>query len=162
MPRVSSHHRDVEGPQVGELRDLTGDVAPLAQRQRGADASGVCGILHVLQALRPGRGTHQPQEDQDRCDQKVLQTSVSTSAPADRLEGLISKTDTHKNGSKVRILVDVHVAQVHQQSHHAVQEADDGDAEEKLCRGGGVSHHVRRGDRAVANRGVSFNERDLA
>lgn len=77
---ISSHHRDVEGPHVGELCDLTGDVAPLAQCQRGADAFSVCGILHILQALRPGGRTHQPQEDQDRCDRKVLGTSRNTSA----------------------------------------------------------------------------------
>lgn len=31
----SSHHRDVEGSQGGELRDLAGDVAPPAQSERG-------------------------------------------------------------------------------------------------------------------------------
>lgn len=51
---VAKHHRDVERPHVGELRDLTGDVTPLAECQRGADAIGVRGILHVLQALCPG------------------------------------------------------------------------------------------------------------
>ena len=69
---ISSHHRDVEGPHVGELRHLTGDVAPLAERQRVADAVGVRGVLHILQALRPGGRTHQPQEDQDRRDHEVL------------------------------------------------------------------------------------------
>lgn len=40
--------------------------------------------------------------------------------------------NTHKNGSEVRVLVDVHVAKVNQQSHHAVQEADDGDSHKEL------------------------------
>lgn len=71
---ISSHHGDVEGPHAGELRDLAGDVAPFAQRQRVTDASRVRGVLHVLQALRPGGRTHQPQEDQDRRDHKVLET----------------------------------------------------------------------------------------
>lgn len=77
-PCPSSHHRDVEGSQVGELRDLTGDVAPSAQSERGRDALGARGVLHVLQALGPGRGTHQPEEDQARCDQEVLETSLSS------------------------------------------------------------------------------------
>lgn len=70
---MSSHHRDVEGPYVGKLCDLAGDVGAFAESQRGAYAISVCSVLHVLQALRPGRRTHQPQEDQDRSQQKVLQ-----------------------------------------------------------------------------------------
>ena len=71
--RENSHHRDVEGPHAGELCDLTGDVGPPADGQRVADAFSVRGILHVLQTLRPGGGTHQPQEDQDGCEQEVLE-----------------------------------------------------------------------------------------
>lgn len=63
-------------------------------------------------------------------------------------------TNTHKNGSKVRILVDVHVAQINQQSHHAVQEADNADADEELRRGGRVSHHVCRSDGVVTKSNV--------
>lgn len=74
----SSHHRDVEGSQVGILRDLAGDVAPPAQSERGWDALGARGVLHVLQTLGPGGGTHQPEEDQARCDQEVLETSLSS------------------------------------------------------------------------------------
>lgn len=70
---VSSHHWDVERPHVGELCDLAGDVAPLADCQRGADALRVRSILHVLQTLCPGGWTHQPQENQGRCDYKVLE-----------------------------------------------------------------------------------------
>lgn len=51
---ASSHHGDVERPDAGKLRDLAGHVAPLAKRQRGADALGVCRVLHILQTLRPG------------------------------------------------------------------------------------------------------------
>lgn len=54
VKRLSSHHREVEGPHVGELRDLTADVAASAQSQRGGDAFGAGGVLHVLQALSPG------------------------------------------------------------------------------------------------------------
>lgn len=70
--RPSAHHRDVERPQVGVVGDLAGHVAPLAQRQRGADALGARGVLYVLQPLGPGRGAHQPQEDQDGRERKVL------------------------------------------------------------------------------------------
>lgn len=52
---VSSHHRDVEGSQIGELCDLTGDVVALAESQRGTEAFSVRGVLHVLQTLGPGR-----------------------------------------------------------------------------------------------------------
>lgn len=74
----SSHHRDVEGPHVGKLCDLTGDVAAFAECQRGADALCVRGILYVLQPLCPGRRTHKPQEDQDRCDHEVLEIRPNT------------------------------------------------------------------------------------
>lgn len=74
-----SHHREVEGSQVGKLCDLAGDVAPPAHGERGGDALGVSGVLHVLQALGPGGGTHQPEEDQARCDQEVLEISLGSS-----------------------------------------------------------------------------------
>lgn len=70
--RPSAHHGDVERPQVGVVGDLAGHVAPLAQRQRGADALGARGVLYVLQPFGPGRGAHQPQEDQDGRERKVL------------------------------------------------------------------------------------------
>lgn len=68
----------------------------------------------------------------------------------------------HKNGSEVRVLVDVHVAQVNQQSYHAIQEAHNPDADEELHGGCRVSHQVRGCDWAIANSGVSINEQDLA
>lgn len=68
----SAYHGDVERPQVSVVGDLAGHVAPLAQRQRGADALGARGVFHVLQPLGPGRGAHQPQEDQDGREHKVL------------------------------------------------------------------------------------------
>lgn len=72
-----------------------------------------------------------------------------------------STVDTHKNRAEVRVFVDVHVAQIHQQSHHAVEEADGGHAHEELRRGGGVSHQVCGRDRTVADGGVSCNQRDV-
>lgn len=73
--RPSSHHRDVEGSQAGELGDLAGEVA--AHSQRGRDALGARGVLDVLQTLGPGGGAHQPEEDQAGRDQEVLETSRS-------------------------------------------------------------------------------------
>lgn len=62
--------------------------------------------------------------------------------------------NTYKHWPKVGVLVDVHVAQVHQQRRHAVEEADNGHAHKELSRGGGVSHQVRGGNRAVADGGI--------
>lgn len=70
--------------------------------------------------------------------------------------------DTHKHGPEVRVLIDVHVAQVYQQRRHAVEEADDGHAHEELGRGGGVSHQVCDGNRAVAEGGIGGHQGHLA
>lgn len=136
--QVAKHHREVEAPEVGELCDSTGDVVSLTQAQCLADAIRVCGIFHILQAFSPSRRTHQPQEDQDGCQQEV------------------------KNGSKVRVFVDVHVTQIHQQSCHAVEETDNANAYEKLSSRGGVADQVRRCYRVVTNSGVRCNKWNLA
>lgn len=70
--------------------------------------------------------------------------------------------NTHKNGTKVRVLVDVHVAEINQQRHHAVEEADNGHAHKELRCRGCVSHHERRSERVVTNSRVSLNQWDLA
>lgn len=69
---------------------------------------------------------------------------------------------THKNGSKVRVFVDVHVTQIHQQSCHAVEETDNANAYEKLSSRGGVADQVRRCYRVVTNSGVRCNKWNLA
>lgn len=164
--RPSAHHRDVQRPQAGIVGDLAGHVAPLAQRQRGADALGARGVLHILQPLGPGRGAHQPQEDQDGRERKVLAGRGKKMAEVRFWVYTAEKEkrtgETHKHGPEVGVLVNVHVAQVHEQRHHAVEEADDGHAHEELGRGRRVSHQVRGGDRAVADGGVVRDKGHLA
>lgn len=70
--------------------------------------------------------------------------------------------NTYKHRPEVGVLVDVHVAQVHKQRRHAVEEADNGHAYKELRRGGGVSHQVRGGDRAVADGGIAGDQGHLA
>lgn len=168
----SPHHGDVEGPQVGELRDLAGEVVRPAQR--GRDALGARGVLHVLEALRPGGGAHQPEEDQSRRHQEVLENQYEKEPrrplvpggggggrPGVAAGGGGVGGATHKDWPEVGVLVDVHVAQIHQQGQYAVEEADGGHAHEELRRGGGVSHQVRRRHGAIADGGVPRDERDV-
>lgn len=168
MSFAASHHRDVKRPQVGVVGDLAGHIAPFAQCQRGGDALGACGVLQVLQPLGPGGGAHQPQKDQDGRKRKVLAGGEKSCKSKGQTLGFKKRIrrnrqmDTYKHRPKIGVLVDVHVAQVHQQRCHAVEEAHDGHAHKELGWGGGVTHQVRGGDRAVADGGIAGDQGHLA